>query len=101
MDFTYIAALVIGAALAILLSCISLLVSFFAKSRIPHRYRTYIIIPVVIFAAAVSLRWTDWRTILFTTFGLIDLFIILAFAAFGGLLGTLPLRFFRRKQPTV
>jgi hypothetical protein len=98
MDFTYPLAAVLAAVLALFLSLVALLISGLSKRDVPRGYSTYIALLVVLFVAALSLRWSDWRNILLTTMGLLDLAYILAFSAVGTFIGTVPLWFFGKSR---
>jgi hypothetical protein len=99
MDFTYPTDLAIAAFISFALSLIALLVSLVARRSVPRGYAVYISGLVVVFCAAISLRWTDWRGILLTSFGLMDLGLILGFSAIGAVIGLVPLWLFGRRRP--
>lgn len=98
MDFTYPLSAVLALVLAFIISLIALLVSVLSKRSVPRGYNIYIALLVVLFVTAMALRWSDWRNILLTSRGLLDLAIILAFAAVGALIGTLPLWLFGKRR---
>jgi SNF family Na+-dependent transporter len=98
MDFTYPTAFVLAAMLSFLISLTALLISILSKRSVPRRYPAYITILIVFFVVAVSLRWSDWKNILLTAFGLMDLAIISAFAAMGALAGAFPIWLFGQRR---
>jgi hypothetical protein len=98
MDFTYPTDFIFGAFLSFAISMVALLVSVLSRRSIPRGYSNYIAVLVVIFCAAISLRWSDWRQILLTVFGLMDLGIILGFSAAGAFTGVIPLRLFGERR---
>ena len=98
MDFTYLTDFIIGAFLSFAISIVALFATVLVGRSVPRGYPIYIAILVVIFCAVISLRWSDWRQILLTSSGLMDLGIILAFSVAGAFLGVVPLRFFGERR---
>lgn len=98
MDFTYPFDFVLAAVISLIISAVTLVLCRLSKTSPPKNYRRIVIVLVTLFAVAVSLRWSDWRNILLTRMGLLDLAFILAFSAVGGFVGTLPLLLARKRS---
>ncbi len=92
MDFTYPTAFVLALLASLAIASVTVLICKLGKTEAPKSYRRYTILLVALFVIAVSLRWSEWRDILLTRFGLMDLGFVLLFTLGGAFLGTLPLK---------
>jgi hypothetical protein len=70
------------------------------KTTAPKSYRRWTILLVTLFVVWISYRWSEWRHILGTAMGILDLGFVLLFAFGGTFVGTLPLMAVMRTVPS-